>query len=149
MALLFGIKATAFTAAFVVQCSRRPGELRTTILAATSPAKQLNSLLEAELNGTRESDSPILLPCCYDGLTARLIAAAGFEATFMTGFGVSAVNGYPDTQLVSFAEMQRACATVAEALGSSALELGCDPLVCIAVRKTIIGPMSSDSQRVV
>jgi hypothetical protein len=57
-----------------------------------------------------------------------------FEATFMTGFGVSAVNGYPDTQLVSFAEMQQRCTTIAEALGSVALEHGVEPLPCIAVR---------------
>ena len=41
------------------------------------------------MDGTRKDTKPILLPCCYDGLTARLIAKAGFEATFMTGFGVS------------------------------------------------------------
>ena len=75
---------------------------------------------------------PILLPCCYDGLTARLVARAGFEATFMTGFGVSAVNGYPDTQLVSYAEMQSAASTVAEGLSSAALELGQEPIPCIA-----------------
>jgi Phosphoenolpyruvate phosphomutase len=99
-----------------------------------SPADRLSALLESEMNGTRQSDMPILLPCCYDGLTARLIGAAGaFEATFMTGFGVSAVNGYPDTQLVSFAEMQQQCTTIAEALGSVALEYGVDPLPCIAV----------------
>mmetsp|Transcript_20227 Transcript_20227/g.47208 ORF Transcript_20227/g.47208 Transcript_20227/m.47208 type:complete len:355 (-) Transcript_20227:153-1217(-) len=47
----------------------------------------------------------IVTPCCYDGLTARLIESAGFELTFMTGFGVSAVRGYPDCQLVSYQEM--------------------------------------------
>jgi len=68
--------------------------------APQSPAERLQDLWDAEMNGERDDDGPILLPCCYDGLTARLIAAAGFDATFMTGFGVSAVNGYPDTQLV-------------------------------------------------
>lgn len=98
-----------------------------------TPANRLQSILESEMNGSRESETPILLPCCYDGLTARLVGAAGFEATFMTGFGVSAVNGYPDTQLVSFAEMQQRCATIAEALGSVALEHNSDPVPCIAV----------------
>lgn len=98
-----------------------------------SPANRLAMLLESEMNGTRQSELPILLPCCYDGLTARLIGAAGFEATFMTGFGVSAVNGYADTQLVSFAEMQQRCTTIAEALGSIALEHGMEPVPCIAV----------------
>ncbi|CAK0856525.1 unnamed protein product [Prorocentrum cordatum] len=45
------------------------------------------------------------MPCVYDGLTARLVERAGFELTFMTGFGVSAARGYPDCQLVSFQEM--------------------------------------------
>jgi Phosphoenolpyruvate phosphomutase len=99
-----------------------------------SSADRLSALLESEMNGTRQSEMPILLPCCYDGLTARLIGATGaFEATFLTGFGVSAVNGYPDTQLVSFAEMQQQCTIIAEALGSVALEYGVDPLPCIAV----------------
>ena len=52
-------------------------------------AFRLMDLLQREMNGERDSELPILLPCCYDGLTARLVARAGFEATFMTGFGVS------------------------------------------------------------
>lgn len=102
------------------------------------------------MDGNRESEMPILLPCCYDGLTARLVTRAGFDATFMTGFGVSAVNGYPDTQLISYGEMQSATATVAEGLSSAALEMGRDPIPCIAdgdtgygnavnVKRTIFG----------
>lgn len=53
-------------------------------LAIPAPAR-LRLLLEKG----GEGEMPILLPCCYDGLTARLVARAGFEATFMTGFGVS------------------------------------------------------------
>ena len=45
------------------------------------------------------------MPCCYDGLTARLIEQHGFEVTFMTGFGVSAVHGLPDAGLISYGEM--------------------------------------------
>ena len=84
------------------------------------------------MDGTRKSEMPILLPCCYDGLTARLISRAGFEATFMTGFGVSAANGYPDTQLISYGEMQSAASTVAEGLSGAALEMGTEPIPCIA-----------------
>lgn len=53
------------------------------------PPLQLKRLLQSEMDGSRNDANPILLPCCYDGLTARLVARAGFEATFMTGFGVS------------------------------------------------------------
>jgi len=45
------------------------------------------------------------MPCCYDGVTAKLVERLGFELTFMTGFGVSAARGYPDCQVVSFQEM--------------------------------------------
>jgi len=46
------------------------------------------------------------MPCCFDALSARLIAEAGFELTFMSGFGVSAARlGAPDTGLISFGEM--------------------------------------------
>ena len=44
-----------------------------------------------------ESEELTLMPCCYDGLTARLVEQAGFNLTFMTGFGVSSTYGLPDT----------------------------------------------------
>ena len=42
------------------------------------------------------------------------------------------MNGFPDAQLVSYAEMQSAATTVSEGLASIALELGVDPIPCIA-----------------
>src|SRR5690348_13476551 len=46
------------------------------------------------------------MPGCYDGLSAKLAAAAGFKVTFMSGFAVSAARlGLPDTGLISFSEM--------------------------------------------
>lgn len=41
----------------------------------------------------------LVMPCCYDGLTAKLVENAGFPLTFMTGFGVSGAHGLPDTQV--------------------------------------------------
>jgi 2-methylisocitrate lyase-like PEP mutase family enzyme len=47
-----------------------------------------------------------VMPGCFDGLSAKLVAAAGFDVTFMSGFAVSAARlGLPDTGLISFAEM--------------------------------------------
>ena len=100
-------------------------------LSCPAPMR-LKRLLQAEMDGSRDSKMPLLLPCCYDGLTARMVARAGFEITFMTGFGVSGVNGYPDTQLVSYGEMQSAASSVAEGLSSAALEMGKEPIPCIA-----------------
>ena len=45
---------------------------------------------------------------------------------------VLGVNGYPDTQLVSYGEMQNAASYVAEGLCSAALELNKEPIPCIA-----------------
>ncbi|MBW2467086.1 MAG: isocitrate lyase/PEP mutase family protein [Deltaproteobacteria bacterium] len=48
----------------------------------------------------------LLMPCCYDAISARLIERAGFALTFMSGFGVSATRlGLPDTGLISYGEM--------------------------------------------
>lgn len=47
-----------------------------------------------------------VMPGCYDALSAKLVAGAGFKVTFMSGFAVSAARlGLPDTGLISFAEM--------------------------------------------
>uniref|UniRef100_A0A061RPP0 Phosphoenolpyruvate carboxylase family protein isoform 2 n=1 Tax=Tetraselmis sp. GSL018 TaxID=582737 RepID=A0A061RPP0_9CHLO len=45
-------------------------------------------------------------PCCYDGLSARLIEQEGFEFAFMSGFCVSAARlGAPDAGILSYGEM--------------------------------------------
>lgn len=47
-----------------------------------------------------------VMPCCYDGLSAKMIEQAGFALTFMSGFAVSAARlGLPDTGLISYGEM--------------------------------------------
>lgn len=61
----------------------------------------------------------ITMPCCYDPLTARITEAAGYELTFMTGFGVSAAHGYPDCQLVSYQEMLDTAFGICSALKNS------------------------------
>jgi len=99
------------------------------------PPERLRQLLQNEMDGTgerKDSPTPIILPCCFDGLSARLVAKAGFEATFMTGFGVSGVNGFPDTQLLSYNEMLNAANYVAEGLSSAASETNSSPIPCIA-----------------
>ena len=48
----------------------------------------------------------LTMPCCFDGLSARLIEKAGFEITFMSGFSTSAAKlGLPDTGYISYGEM--------------------------------------------
>lgn len=48
----------------------------------------------------------LVMPCCFDAHSARLVERAGFELTFMSGFAVSAARaGLPDTGLLSYGEM--------------------------------------------
>jgi 2-methylisocitrate lyase-like PEP mutase family enzyme len=59
----------------------------------------------------------LLMPCCFDALSARLVERAGFSLSFMSGFAVSAARlGLPDTGLISYAEMldqgRNVCAAV-------------------------------------
>ena len=63
-----------------------------------TPAQQLRDLLA-------EPDVEVM-PGCFDALSAKLIADAGYKVTFMSGFAVSAARlGLPDTGLISFGEM--------------------------------------------
>mmetsp|Transcript_13667 Transcript_13667/g.17822 ORF Transcript_13667/g.17822 Transcript_13667/m.17822 type:complete len:160 (-) Transcript_13667:1420-1899(-) len=58
----------------------------------------------------------MLVPCAHDALTARLIQQAGFPAVFNSGFTISAAHGFPDTGLLSFAEVLSAHNSICEAL---------------------------------
>ena len=63
-----------------------------------TPAQRLRELL-AQPNVE-------IMPGCYDGLSAKLVAEAGYKVMFMSGFAVSAARlGLPDTGLISFTEM--------------------------------------------
>ncbi|MEL6206548.1 MAG: isocitrate lyase/PEP mutase family protein [Pseudomonadota bacterium] len=58
----------------------------------------------------------LLAPCCFDGLTARLVEQAGFEMTFLSGFAASAARiGQPDLGLMSYGEVEAQTRSVAEA----------------------------------
>ena len=60
-------------------------------------ARGLRSLLTAE--------AMVIAPGAYDGLTAKLVAQAGFAAVYMTGAGTSVSHGYPDFGLLTMSEM--------------------------------------------
>jgi len=64
----------------------------------STPADHLRRLLAG--------DDLLVMPCCFDALSARLVEEAGFPLTFMSGFAVSAARlGLPDTGLASYGEM--------------------------------------------
>lgn len=49
----------------------------------------------------------IVMPCCFDALSAKMVERAGFPLTFMSGFAVSVARlGMPDTGLISYGEMR-------------------------------------------
>ena len=47
----------------------------------------------------------LVAPGAWDGLTARLVEQAGFQAVYMTGAGTAAAHGFPDYGLVTGTEM--------------------------------------------
>ena len=60
----------------------------------------------------------LVAPGAYDGLSARLIAQAGFSAVYMTGFGTAAsVLGQPDVGLLTMSEMVGRAAALAAVVG--------------------------------
>jgi 2-methylisocitrate lyase-like PEP mutase family enzyme len=53
-----------------------------------------------------QGEGCLVMPCCFDALSARLTEHAGFPLTFMSGFAVSAARAaLPDTGLLSVTEM--------------------------------------------
>ncbi|RUA01354.1 MAG: carboxyvinyl-carboxyphosphonate phosphorylmutase [Deltaproteobacteria bacterium] len=67
--------------------------------------KRLRSA-SARLRHLLKGPDIIMMAACYDALSARLVEAAGFPVTFMSGFGVAASRlGFPDTGLISYGEM--------------------------------------------
>jgi len=69
------------------------------------------------LRGRLASDEILLVPGCFDALSARLIERAGFEAAFLGGFAVSATRlALPDAGLLSYGEIvehgRNVCAAV-------------------------------------
>ena len=60
-------------------------------------ASRLRALLKGE--------AMVIAPGAYDGLTAKLVAQAGFPAVYMTGAGTSVSHGYPDFGLLTMSEM--------------------------------------------
>ena len=74
-----------------------------------SPAAALRRLLRP---GTCQA-----MPCCWDGLSARMIAQAGFPFTFMSGFSVAAARAaLPDTGLLSLGEILDTGRAITEAV---------------------------------
>ena len=72
----------------------------------------------AEAFRARHARRPVLLlPNAWDGLSARLFAAAGFEAMATTSGGVAWALGYPDGEATPWSEVVAATARIVRAAG--------------------------------
>ena len=69
----------------------------------------------ARLRAALREPELVIAPGAYDGLTAMLVAQAGFPAVYMTGAGTSAAHGYPDFGLLTATEMIANAARMARA----------------------------------
>jgi 2-methylisocitrate lyase-like PEP mutase family enzyme len=61
--------------------------------------------------------TPLLVPGCYDALSAKVLERAGFPAVYMTGYGTSlALLGLPDAGLATMSEMHLNARYIANAV---------------------------------
>jgi 2-methylisocitrate lyase-like PEP mutase family enzyme len=61
--------------------------------------------------------TPLLVPGCYDALSARVLERVGFPAVYMTGYGTSlALLGLPDAGLATMSEMHLNARYIANAV---------------------------------
>ncbi len=63
------------------------------------------------------SGSPVIAPGAYDGISARLVAMAGFDAVYASGGAIARAAGYPDIGLLSFSEVLERIEKIVEASG--------------------------------
>lgn len=64
-----------------------------------------------------EKEQMLVAPGCHDAFSAKLAQAMGFEAVYMTGFGVAAsLNGLPDIGLSTMTEMAEHARRIANAV---------------------------------
>ncbi|MGH7043992.1 MAG: isocitrate lyase/PEP mutase family protein [Acetobacteraceae bacterium] len=75
-------------------------------MASRSAGARLRALLAAQ---------PIVVaPGVWDGLSARLVAEAGFAAIYCTGGGIARGRGWPDLGLVTLSELAATIGGIAE-----------------------------------
>ncbi len=70
----------------------------------------------AHLRSLIESPEILVMPAAFDGLSARLVAEAGFQAVQCTGLGVAATEALPDFSILSMREMVDRTRTIVRAV---------------------------------
>jgi 2-methylisocitrate lyase-like PEP mutase family enzyme len=78
--------------------------------------RSINGLAE-KWRGMLESPGPIVMPGCYDVLSATILQSAGFQTVFVSGYGVAAsLLGNPDIGLTTLSETTLLTKNIANAL---------------------------------
>lgn len=71
----------------------------------------------AKLSALLAQDKCHIMPCCFDALSAKLIAQEGYDMTFMSGFAASASRiGEPDLGLMSYGEVVDQARNIADSV---------------------------------
>ena len=64
------------------------------------------------------TSTPLVVPGCYDAMSAKVLERAGFPAVYMTGYGTSlSLLGLPDAGLATMTEMHLNARYIANAVG--------------------------------
>ena len=71
----------------------------------------------ARLRALLSADGVVVAPGVYDGLSARLVARAGFPAAYATGGGIARSMGYPDLGLLAMTEVADRLTNIVEQAG--------------------------------
>ena len=71
----------------------------------------------AQLRELLRGGGVVVAPGVWDGLSARLVARAGFPAAYATGGGIARSMGYPDLGLLSLSEIVSRLANIVEHAG--------------------------------
>eukprot|EP00976_Prorocentrum_cordatum_P069569 1179594-Prorocentrum_minimum.AAC.5 len=90
--------------------------VRKPIVASSSQHSAIQTSRAEVLRRLLQQNSINVVPACYDALSAKLVEEAGFDVTFMSGYGVAASRlGLPDAGLISYSEMEDQCRNICRA----------------------------------
>lgn len=104
---------TAFLSPFPIAGRAPKRSMKTTTAPRmVASTRQKNMKLRQLLS----EDKIHLMPCCFDGLSAKLVQRAGFDFTFMSGFATAGARGMPDTGLLSFKEVEQAVSHISSVI---------------------------------
>lgn len=71
----------------------------------------------ARLRAALEQPRPVLVAGAHNPLSARLVEEAGFDAVWASGFEISASQGVPDANILTFSENLEVARGIARAVG--------------------------------